>query len=269
MSRALSPRVAIGWYAGLALLAGACTQTLDAGHNRPPGLLDSLIGHWRLDDGAGSTVAYDSSGRGNEGALRGLDPNSAWVTGRSQGALELAGAGWVQVPPSPSIDAITDHITLSVWVNLESALEPDGWGTALSRQVGTTNYQHYHIALHGEAGPSLFLITTDGFVVIQPPDTVPMGVWTNLAGVYDGAVARLYVDGAEVGSQALTGSFPADSTPVILGGNGNDASGVPDELFPGRLDELMLYGRALSVTEIGQLASGALFPPGSTDAGSD
>ncbi len=276
-----------GCYAGFAyltVLAGACSETLDAGHNRPrdpcatdaglpgcpqTGLLDNLIGYWRLDDGAGSTVAYDSSGRGNEGALHDLDPNSAWVDGRSQGALALAHAGWVQVAPSPSINSLTDHLTLSVWVNLESALKPDTWGTVLSRQIGTSNYQHYHIALYAETQPSLFLITSSGFVLIRPPDTVPMGVWTHLAGVYDGAVARLYVNGAEVGSQALTGSFATDTTPVILGGNANDASGIPDELVPGRIDELMLYARALSVTEIGQLAAGALFAPAPRDAGTD
>jgi hypothetical protein len=30
---------------------------------------DGLVGHWKLDDGAGSTSAADASGRGNTGAL--------------------------------------------------------------------------------------------------------------------------------------------------------------------------------------------------------
>jgi hypothetical protein len=113
------------------------------------------------------------------------------------------------------------------------------------------------------------LITDAGFVVIQATDPVPKGVWTHLAGVYDGAVARLYVNGQEAGSKALTGRFEADTSPVILGGNGNDASGVPTELFPGRIDELMLYARALSAAEISQLAAGALFPAGPRDGAPD
>ena len=46
---------------------------------------------------------------------------------------------------------------------------------------------------------------------------------------------------------------------------------MPTELFPGRLDEVMLYHRALSAAEIGRLYAGALFtaaPPG-VDAGVD
>jgi hypothetical protein len=68
---------------------------------------------------------------------------------------------------------------------------------------------------------------------------------------------------------AVSGSFAADTTPIILGGNGNDATGVPTELFPGRIDELMLYGRALDDTEIAELAAGALFPGGARDAAAD
>jgi hypothetical protein len=116
--------------------------------------------------------------------------------------------------------------------------------------------------------PTLFLITPAGFVVVKASAPAPRGVWTHLAGVYDGAVARLYVNGVEAASQSLTGTFSADTTPVILGGNGNDASGVPTELFPGRLDEIMLYSRALTAAEISQLAAGALFPV-HTDAGTD
>jgi hypothetical protein len=271
---------------GLALLAASCTQTLDAGHSKAPdpcalhdgsapacvptGLLDNLVGYWRLDDGTGSGVAYDSSGRGNEGTLRDLDPATAWVSGRSLGALEIAHTGWVQVAPSPSIDAITDHITLSVWVNLEGTINAtDMWGTALSRQTGTGTDQHYHIAIYMDGRPSLFLITVSGYVILKAPTAAPKDTWIHIAGVYDGATARLYVDGAEVASEALTGAFAADTTPVILGGNGNDASGVPTELFPGRIDELMLYARALSATEIGQLHAGALFPGGAADAGVD
>jgi len=271
---------------GLAVLSVACTETLDAGHNLahdacasddvgpsacpPVGLLDNLVGYWRLDDGVGSTVAYDSSGRNNEGALHDLDPSTAWVAGRSQGALEIAHTGWVRVAPSPSIDAITDHVTLSAWVDLEGTINStDGWGTALSRQTGTSTDQHYHISLFMDGRPSLFLITEAGYALIRAANPAPKGVWTHLAGVYDGAFARLYVNGQEVASQSLTGPFSPDITPVILGGNDNDASGVPTELFPGRIDELMLYARALTAPEVSELAAGALFPSRATDAGAD
>ena len=276
-------------YAGVAALAayplsGACaTKTLDAGHDNPPpdacapleggtgctptGLLDNLVGYWRLDDGAGSTTAFDSSGRGNEGTLHNLDTATAWVTGRAQGALAIAHTGWVQVAASPSIDSITDRITVTAWVDIQGPI--DAWATALSRQIGTSVDQHYHLSLGQDGHPTFLFTTSDGFVTPTAADVAPMGTWTHVAGTYDGATARLYVNGIEVASEAMTGTIPADTTPVILGGNGNDASGVPTELFPGRIDELMLYARALSAAEIAELAAGALFPAGARDAGAD
>jgi hypothetical protein len=236
----------------------------------PTGLLDNLVGYWRLDDGTGSTVAYDSSGRGNDGVLHSLAASTAWVAGRSLGALEIGHGGWVQVARSESIDDITDQITISVWVNLEGTISSsDMWATALSRQTGTGTHQHYHVSLYMDGRPSLFFETVGGYAILHAPSAAPKDTWTHVAGVYDGAELRLYVNGVEAASQSLSGAFSQDMTPVILGGNGNDASGVPTELFPGRIDELMLYARALSAAEIAQLAAGSLFPPSANDGGGD
>jgi hypothetical protein len=89
------------------------------------------------------------------------------------------------------------------------------------------------------------------------------GGWHLVAGTYDGAAARLYVDGALVGSPiaasppltyALSGasSFYADGYPVegcALFGNADD--------WPGAIDELRVYDRALSASELGRLAAAA------------
>jgi hypothetical protein len=270
---------------GLALVAGACGGgTLDAGRNNPPDacpnsdaappacpptLLDGLVGHWRLDDGAGSTVAVDSSGNGNDGVVHGLDATTAWVAGRSQGALDMAHVGWVQIAPARSINAILQRVTVAAWIYLDGTIGPDIFATALSRQIGTSEDQYYHLSLLFDGRPTQFITTSDGYVAPAAPEPVSRGTWNHLATAYDGAMVRLYVNGAEVASAPLTGTFAPDTTPVILGGNGNNASGVPTELFPGRLDELMLYGRALSADEIGQLAAGAAFPGTATDAGAD
>ena len=44
-----------------------------------------LVGHWRMNEGGG-TVAYDTSGYGNNGTLQG---NPAWTAGVLGGALQL------------------------------------------------------------------------------------------------------------------------------------------------------------------------------------
>lgn len=224
----------------------------------PIGLLDDLVGAWHLDEASGSTVAQDWAARGNDGTLVDLDPATAWVTGRAGGALAVEAAGFVRVEPSASIDSITNQVTIAGWVYLEGTVTD--YATAASREVGNTIDQHYHISINSLETPTLFIMTDVATVRLTTPTPVARMTWAHIAGTYDGSRAQLYVDGQEVMSQALTGRFIPDTTPFILGGNGNGVPGAPSELFPGRIDEIMLYRRALSADEIDQLHDGALFP---------
>ena len=98
---------------------------------------------------------------------------------------------------------------------------------------------------------------------------LPRDKWIHLACTYDGTIAILYVNGQQVRSEARTGRFVRDTTPFILGANGNGVGQANvSERFPGRIDEIMLYRRALSAGEITMLYTGALFPPAfRSDAG--
>src|SRR3954454_1081071 len=91
----------------------------DAAGCIPAGLLDGLVGYWKLDDGAGSATARDSSGQGNNGSLISVNADMGWVPGKSGTGLELDGLGWVNVAPSTSIDGIVDQVTVASWIYLE------------------------------------------------------------------------------------------------------------------------------------------------------
>ena len=224
----------------------------------PATLLRGLVGLWHLDDGVGSTVAHDSSGNGNDGTLVSLDPALAWVGGRQGGALATNGAGYASVADSASIDSITAQVTVSAWVYFDGVIPVD-YGTALSRQIRTTNQQYYHLSLYQDGTPTLFIGFSASTPAARPaaPQPVAPRRWTHLAGTYDGSLAILYVDGVAVNSRSISGVFPRDTTPVILNGNGNAA--VVSEFFPGRLDEIALYNRALTPDEIKLLATPVAF----------
>ena len=235
----------------------------------PLALLDGLVGYWRLDDGTGSTIANDVTGN-NDGTLVDLNVSSSWVSGKSVGALNIAATGFVNVPPSPSIDSIVDEVTIAGWGYLSATGTIDDYATIASREDGTTINQHYHISINsrGEV-PALWLETDVGTKLLEGPTAVMRQTWVHIAGTYDGSMGRLYVDGQQVATLAMTGRFVADTTPFILGANGNGAGDASvSERFPGRIDEVMLYRRALSADEIKMLYDGALFPSQyRTDAG--
>ncbi len=80
---------------------------------------------------------------------------------------------------------------------------------------------------------------------MRAPGTLPLNVWTYVALTWDGAQLRLYVDGALVTTAARTGVLQSVTAPLRIGGN------VPyGEFFLGRLDEIRIYNRALSVAEL-------------------
>ena len=80
---------------------------------------------------------------------------------------------------------------------------------------------------------------------LDGPSAIPAGTWTHLAGTYDGATHRLYVNGIQVAQLALTGAIATSTGPLKIGGNA-----IWSEWFNGQIDEVRLYSRALSAVEI-------------------
>ena len=221
----------------------------------PPELFDGLVGYWRLDETEGTTAKDSSEGR-NPGRLVGLNPATAWVAGHAAGGLSVQAGGYVEVLPSASLDSITTQVTVSGWGYLQGTVMD--YATIASREIGSTIDQHYHISINTDETPTLFIASDADMVRLTTPTPVTRSTWVHIAGTYDGTIARLYVNGQHVAAEPLAGPIKADTTPFILGGNGNGMS-TPTELFPGRIDEVMLYRRALTPVEIAQLHDGALF----------
>ena len=76
---------------------------------------------------------------------------------------------------------------------------------------------------------------------------LPLNAWSHLAATFDGAVVRLFVNGVQAGSLPVSGSMAASTGALRLGGNG-----VWGEWFAGLIDEVRVYNRALSASEIQQ-----------------
>src|SRR6185437_16551675 len=74
---------------------------------------------------------------------------------------------------------------------------------------------------------------------------VPTGAWTHLAATFDGTTERLYVNGTQVSSLAVSGSILTSTSPLKIGGNA-----IWGEYFNGMIDEVRVYNRALSAGEI-------------------
>ena len=87
--------------------------------------------------------------------------------------------------------------------------------------------------------------------------TVPLNVWTHLAVTYDGTTLRLFVNGVQVRNRNQRPA-PRSTTAGALRIGGNSVWG---EYFKGLIDEVRIYNRALTVTEI-QVDMTRAIPPG-------
>ena len=144
----------------------------------------------------------------------------------------------VTVPDSNSLD-LTNGMTLEAWVNPSGTLF--GWRSVVDKDVDRyflmgSSSPNDRPAVGGTWG-------ANGRLVAAPSGLTP-NVWTHLAATFDGSTIRLYVDGNLVGSLAETNPIPTSTDILQIGAN------FYGEYFPGRIDEVRIYNRALSETEI-------------------
>jgi hypothetical protein len=206
----------------------------------------SLLGWWNFDEGSG-TVAADSSGRGNHGELMN---GPVWVTGKIGGALQFDGVDdYVQVPHHDSLVPTNNEVTVSVWINAERHTGPNGaqWQGILSKGDAPRLYSLYTEAsgaLHFSTGPS------GAFVGTLSASQVPLREWVHIAVVVSGGQHLYYINGVAAGVSGSGATLPTDSTSVLTIGKTPTET---DREFQGMIDEVRLYGRALTVKEIKKL----------------
>ena len=196
-----------------------------------------LVGAFGFDEVSG-TSALDRSGLGNNGTVSGATRSAS---GRHGGALSFDGVNdSVSVPDAASLD-LTNNMTLSAWVRPTGAT---GWRTVLMKErPGGQSYSLY--ASSGVAAPSGWMVVGSAEQELLSPSPLPANVWSHLAFTYDGAFTRLYINGVEVINQPLTGSAVVGTGALKIGGNA-----IWGEWFAGLIDEVRLYNRALTPTQL-------------------
>jgi hypothetical protein len=221
--------------AGNALAASVTWSFTTAATAAPP---PGLVAAYGFNEGSGPTVG-DASGNLQNGTITG----ATWSTaGRFGGALSFNGTNnWVTIAETSRLD-LTTGMTLEAWVRPTSLT---GWKTVmLKERPGGLAYGVY--ASDNTSRPPAGYVNRSGADIgVVGTALLPLNTWTHLACTYDGASLRLYVNGAQVSSRAVTGAIAVSGSPLRIGGNA-----VWGEYFAGLIDEIRVYNRALTATEI-------------------
>ncbi len=200
-----------------------------------------LVGYWKFDEFSGQ-IAIDSSGNNNNGNIINLGTGINWDTGKYNNSLKFYGTnGYVNVPNSSSLDfSKTNSSTISFWLKLDSENRQDiigsGWwwnkdGFDIEYGVSTG-----YLALRGCFDGND--IGDHQYFYYKPF----LGLWTNIAFVFDKNVTKLYVNGNKVVEKNLGVLCFNKNKAVKIGGT--------HYYLNGSLDEVKIYLRALSEEEI-------------------
>lgn len=205
-----------------------------------------LVGWWKLNEGSGST-ATDSSGNGNNGTI---GSGITWVSGyQGHQALNFPTGFNSRVALSSSSIASFSNtpFSVSVWINIPSYTTEAGF-------VGTSQYLGGGYSMgeanDGSGKAAFFTDTSSQQYYMTDTSPLPLNTWTNMIGTFDGTTLRLYRNGSLVASAA--GQVSANTNALRIG---KCPQGGWDGAFTGTLCDVRIYSRALSASEVAQLAN--------------
>ena len=188
---------------------------------------------WLPGDGNASDIEDGNNGTVQNGA--------GFAAGFVGQAFRLDGVDdFVNVPDAANLDfSPTGPMTVDMWV-FRTAANPVMYLLGKQTACGSINYQ-----LGQDATRGLYFAGDTGSGV-NTNASLPLDTWTHLAATYDGTTWRFYINGTEAANTNAGGTLgPANAASLEIG-----ASGTCGNTFPGLIDEVEIFNRALSASEI-------------------
>lgn len=247
--------------------AADATYTLTAWRNQPTGATpptSGLIAYWNFDEGSGIN-ANDSSGNNHTAFLYN---GTSWTSGKvGPSATNFDGANNLVGINIDDMN-LTNTFSYSFWANPTMTHEIDSEST--SGYAGF-NGERYVLSPSwyegGEVGAGVS-VGTNGVSVYENGDSdmAPVLVynaaisgWTHITVVYQNKQPKLYINGTLVRTGLTSRQRLVHLTPDYIGGGFYGYYG-------GSLDDLRVYNRALTDSEITAVSATAVAPASCTPA---
>lgn len=204
-----------------------------------------LVAYWKFDEGSGTTVS-DSVGTHTGTTVSG----PTWVNGHSGKALNFDGSSdYVRIPHQADLN-ITGELTITAWIYKKSN---NGWDEILSK--GETGNNHAY-AFHMSDSTPVFTIYTGVFNDIFATFNINKTTWYFLAVTYNDATnqVKFYRNAQLLSTVTCNVSIVSNNEAILLG------RCTSPNYFDGYMDEVRLYKRALTDTEILDIYNGTASP---------
>lgn len=184
-----------------------------------------LVSWWPGDGDANDIIG------GNNGTLVGGVTYGTVLQGNVSQAFSFSGSGLVSLASAPT----SNDFTIDAWVYPRQISSPNGYRTIYADNTRGLWLKNGRI--------SWWSPSTDRFIGNSP---LAINAWTHIALTYSNGVFRGYRNGVLDGSSNSSGEFLPAQTGIGIGGHSN----YPPEHFDGLIDEVEIFKRALSQSEI-------------------
>jgi Concanavalin A-like lectin/glucanases superfamily/Fibronectin type III domain len=203
-------------------------------------LADSPVSYWRLGETTGTTAADERAA--NPGVYQQsptLGVASLLASDSANKAVGFDGTNdRIQVTSSSSLN-LTSHLTLEAWIK-PTALPSSGSFKSIISKAGSYSLQFN--------GPRLELTIIQSGTkrrLQAASGAIQTGHVYHVVGTYNGTTQRLYINGSQVASQALSGGASVTGNSLFIG-----SWNLTSEFFKGTIDEAAVYGSALSASRV-------------------
>jgi hypothetical protein len=219
---------------------------------------DTMVGYWKFDESSAGSTATDSSGSGNNLTPAGGSTNPGYsttvpyTTFPDSHSSTYDGTQYETISSNSSLNVT--NLTLSTWVKFNSV--NSAYHTIAGKwRIGVN--QQYVLQLNSDNTIGLF--TGDGStggaaITTSGTFTPTTGVWYHIAATVSGTTGTIYINGISKASGTVS-AIGTSSIEFTVGSKKN-VGGTYAEFLDGSLDDMRLYNRALSTTEITALAAG-------------
>ncbi|MCC7387885.1 MAG: LamG domain-containing protein [Phycisphaerales bacterium] len=188
------------------------------------------------------------------GALGTFVGTEDWRLGKYGYGSAFSGSSYIETDWMPAIPA-GESFSYSAWIRHDLAPDAVYYPLGLER----SNHQEISLVLNGYDDMLYVFFRDDNWVSLGagiPWTMTNDGEWHHVAGVLDADAGKLtmYFDGVNVGSETGTlGNINVSSPRTMgIGANNNSSSGYKGK-FPGELDDLRFYDRALTPEDVRML----------------
>lgn len=205
---------------------------------------ETLVAYWNFNRCDGR----DASGQGHHGTLVGA-PMACSISPLGDKALVFDGTSNYMVVPDDQDFNFATALTIAVWL---APTGTPGWIYTKHRAFFTD--ENNQLLLNGD-GKIYFYLNRCFVAPLLSSSAIPLNDWSHVAVSYDGANARIYVNGKldAIAATVAGCDVPYDLSNVQIGRHESD----PGNFYKGAMDGYRIYQRTLSAAEIRDLYSGS------------